>query len=263
MLSYATKSGFVVAGYAGMTGVPFASDLAVLGLSFTRLYDDLLDVRLDEDGGPELERRLRELIEHGRFSPCSDEERLLDRLYREIDRRANRKRGDPLYTAAAAAHGYQAASNCQRDPSVPNAQLVEITRGKGRYGTLTVFALVRPRLCARECELIMEVGEALQMLDDYADVVQDSRAGIHTMATEGQLHLSDIARQFRAARPRLAQYFGQREIREFLGICYLAMWICFLDRRWPGLRAKLVSPARAGRPAGVDLAPRPGTGHAA
>jgi hypothetical protein len=122
--------------------------------------------------------------------------------------------------------------------------LVEVTRGKGGYGTLTIFALMRPALCPEERELIMEIGEALQMLDDYADVDEDRRNGIRTTATEGHLHLADIARRLRAARPLLATYYGRRPTRAFLAVCYLTMWICYLNRRWPRLRPRS-DPARS------------------
>jgi hypothetical protein len=241
-LSYVTKSSFVVAGYARMAGVPFAGDIAMLGLSFTRLYDDLLDGSDDRD----LEGRLGALIGTGRFTPASDPERLLDRMYREIDDRLGRDRDDPLYTAAVAAHSYQARSRCQRDPRTTHAAIAEVTHGKGGYGTLTVFALMRPGLSARERELIIEIGESLQMLDDYADVEQDRRDGIRTMATEGRLRLADVGHRLRALRPALARYYGPRGCREFLGICYLAMWICFIGRRWSQLsRALPPRPSRA------------------
>jgi hypothetical protein len=241
LATYAMRSGFVVAGYARMTGVPFAGDLAVLGLSFTRLYDDLLD----EVGGPDLEQRMTALIEDRPFTPCSDLERLLHRLYREIDRRAGRGRDDPLYAAVRAAHGFQIRSRRQRDPRTSVAALLEISRGKGAYGTLTVFALMRPALPPRERALIMEVGMAVQMLDDYADIEADRQAGIRTPATEGRQQLADVGAALRAARPRLAGYYGPARIREFLGICYLAMWITFVQRRLPRLRAHL-SPVVAG-----------------
>jgi hypothetical protein len=249
LLDYATKSSFVVSGYTRMAGVPFAGDVAMLGLAFTRLYDDLLDDLRDDLGGPDLEQRFSELIEHGRFTPSTDAERLLDRLYREIEQRLGRRRDDPLYIAAVAAHGYQAQSRHQRDPRTPHTTLMAITSGKGRYGTLTVFALMRPDLRPRERELIMEVGEALQMLDDYADCESDRRAGIRTMATEGLLRLTDVARRLRAVRPRLARYYGRRAVREFVGVCYLAMWICFLDRRLPRVSARL--PMKSQSPAAV------------
>jgi len=233
--SYATKSSFVVAGYTAMARIPFAADIAMIGLAFTRLYDDLLD----EAGGPTVEGRLRDLIEHGLFTPTSDTERLLDRLYREIDGRLGRHRDDPLYAAAATAHQFQIRSRDQRDPTTSDAALMAITRGKGRYGTLTVFALMRPNLSARERELIMAVGEALQMLDDYADCESDRDAGIRTLATEGRLHLVHVAGHLRHTRPRLAAYYGRHAVREFLAVCYLAMCVCFVDRRLPGLSARL------------------------
>jgi hypothetical protein len=235
LLSYAAKSSFVIYAYTTMARVPFVADIAMLGLAFTRLYDDLLD----GIGGPDLERRLGELIKHGRFTPATDAERLLDRMYREIDSRLGRPCDDPLYAAAVAAHRYQAQSRKQRDPTTPHATLLAITRGKGRYGTLTVFSLMQPNLSARERALIMEIGEALQMLDDYADYESDRRAGIRTLATEGLLHLADVAQHLRHTRPRLAAHYGQHAIRELLGVCYLAMCICFLDRRIPWLSARL------------------------
>ncbi|WP_133905218.1 hypothetical protein [Actinophytocola oryzae] len=225
-----------------MADIPLAVDIAVLGLAFTRLYDDLLD----EVGGPDLERRLGELVEHGRFTPVSDAERLLDRMYRELEGRLGRRRDDPLYAAAAAAHRFQVRSRDQRDPATPHATLAAISAGKGRYGTLTVFALVRPDLSARERTLVMDIGETLQMLDDYADRDSDRRAGIRTLATEGRLGLADVARRLRHLRPRLAAHYGRGSVREFTGVCFLAMCVCFLDRRLPGLGARL--PVKSSHP---------------
>ena len=256
LLSYATKSAFVLRGYTTMAGIPFPADIAMLGLAFTRLYDDLLD----DTGGPDLAHRLGDLITHGRFTPASDQERLLARLYRALDDRTSRDRDDPLYAAAAAAHRFQTRSTAQRDPATTPATLRSITRGKGRYGTLTVFALMRQNLPSRERALIMTVGEALQMLDDYADRDADRRAGVRTLATEGHLVLGDVARLLHHVRPHLAAHYGRRAIREFVGVCYLTMVICFLNRRlrrhgsWWRVRPSAVPVERPGH--ADDVLPR-------
>jgi hypothetical protein len=259
LLSYATKSSFVLAGYARMAGVPFASDVSVLGLSFTRLYDDLFD----ETESHDLDRRLGELFELGVFTPASDLERLLHRLYGEIDLRLARDRGDPIHTAVSAVHRYQIQARCQRDPSASRFALAEVTRHKGGHGTLAVFALVRPNLGRHEQELILEIGETLQLLDDYLDVDEDRRNHTRTLATEGHLNLAEVCRRLRAARVGLIAYYGHHSVREFLGVCYVTLWMCFLRRQWPrdGTR-----PVRARSPWDVVSRPgesslRPGAGH--
>jgi hypothetical protein len=231
LLTYSTKTCFVIAGYARMTGVPFASDIAVLGLSFTRLYDDLFDETDDED----LPLRLKELFDRNVFTPASDPERLLHRLYGEIDRRLGRDRDDPIYTAVSTMHRYQIQARCQRDPEATHLALAEATRGKGGHGTLAVFALMRAGLRRRERELILEIGEALQLLDDYMDIDEDRLHNTRTLATEGRLRLSDICNRLRAAQVKLVAYYGRRNTREFLGVCYLTLWMCFLRRQWPQL----------------------------
>ncbi|MBP2326715.1 hypothetical protein JOF56_007100 [Kibdelosporangium banguiense] len=229
LLSYSTKTSFVIAGYARMTGVPFASDIAVLGLSFTRLYDDLFDETDDED----LPQRLMDLFDRNMFIPASDPERLLHRLYEEIDRRLGRDRDDPIYTAVSTMHRYQIQARCQRDPQTTDLTLAEVTRGKGGHGTLAVFALMRAGLHQRERDLILEIGEALQLLDDYMDIDEDRLHNTRTLATEGRLALPDVCRRLRAAQHRLVAYYGRRNTREFLGICYVTLWMCFLRRQWP------------------------------
>lgn len=230
LVSYATKACFVVAGYARMAGVPFGADLAVLGLSFARLYDDLLD----EIGG-DLELRLARLFEDGTFTPGSDLERLLARLFGELERRLARDRADPVYAAARALHGWQVRSRCQRDPLTSEAVLAEVTRGKGGHGTLVIFALMRAGMSGAERRVILDVGEVLQLLDDYLDVELDRKNKIRTLATEGFLTLPAVCRQLRAVRSLLAGYYGSRNAREFLGVCYLTVWICFVRRQWPRL----------------------------
>jgi hypothetical protein len=248
LLSYSTKTSFVIAGYARMTGVPFASDIAVLGLSFTRLYDDLFDETDDED----LPRRLMELFDRDVFTPASDPERLLHRLYREIDGRLARDRDDPVYAAVSTMHRYQIQARCQRDPRVTPLALAEVTLGKGGHGTLAVFALMRAGLRRAERELILEIGEALQLLDDYMDIDEDRLHNTRTLATEGRLRLSDVCRRLRAAQVKLVAYYGRRNTREFLGVCYVTLWMCFLRRQWPQLE-----PARHPRST-WDLVIRPG-----
>ena len=230
LLSYATKACFVVAGYARMTGVSFSGDIAVLGLSFARLYDDLLD----EIGG-DLEPRLGRLFEDGSFTPTSDLERLLHRLFGELDRRLGRERDDPVYAAAQALHCWQIRTRCQRDPLTSEAVLAEVTREKGGHGTLAIFALMRPRLSNPERRVILDVGAVMQLLDDYLDVELDRRNKIRTLATEGRLGLPEVCRHLRMTRVRVVGYYGPRNSREFLGVCYLTVWICFVRRQWPRL----------------------------
>jgi hypothetical protein len=229
MLTYVTTTYFVVAGYARMAGVPLDSDLAVLGLSFARLYDDLLD----EHGGRNFPQRVEALFVNGKFTPIGDLEFLLKMMHGEIDRRLDRDRSDPVYAAAIALHRYQVRSDCQRDTQAPLSTLTEITKGKGGHGTLAVFALMRPRISPSERLLIMDLGEIFQMLDDYCDVERDCSNGVRTTATEGYLGLSEICRRLRAARRPLNRYYGRRHTREFCGICYVTACICFLRRRWP------------------------------
>lgn len=86
-----------------------------------------------------------------------------------------RDRGDPIHTAVSAVHRYQIQARCQRDPSVSQFALAEVTR----------------------------------------------------------------------------HYYGHHSVREFLGVCYVTLWMCFLRRQWPRAR-----PGRARSP--WDIVSRPG-----
>lgn len=234
MCEVCAKLCFLLAGYAATAGVPFRADLAVLGGAVARVYDDLID----EYGDGELGERLAGLFDGGGFTPVTPVERLLSALYLELERRLGRDRDDPVYRALIALHDEQIRSRHQRDPAIRPATLADITRAKGGYATVVLFALLRPAMDDREQALIRELGGTLQLLDDYVDAVADRTAGITTSATRGALSLDHICRRLRSLRPALRDYY--RRDQPLCGVVYLHVWMCYVRRHWP-----------AGRPAGT------------
>ncbi|MEV7554763.1 class 1 isoprenoid biosynthesis enzyme [Amycolatopsis sp. NPDC089917] len=241
-----TKISFLIKAYATMAGVPFRADLAVLGGAVARLYDDLID----EYGSEDLAGRLSALFDGGPFSPRNDVERLLSELYREVERRLDRGRDDPIFTAMTAVHEYQTRSRGQSDPEISPVTLMEITEAKGGSAIVVLFALMRPAMSDCEVTLIREVGGVLQLLDDYQDVVLDRQAGIETAAVRGEVTLSDICRRFRVMKRPLAEHYGR--IRPFFAVLYAILWIAFLRLHWPGLG---VGRLPASTPFGVLMRP--------
>ncbi|MEV0698948.1 class 1 isoprenoid biosynthesis enzyme [Saccharopolyspora sp. NPDC050389] len=228
---------FLVSGYAAIAKVPFRADLAVLGGAVARVYDDLVD----EYGDDDLLERLSTLFAGGAFAPANAVERLLFALYLELARRLGRSHDDPINFALAALHEVQVRSQRQRDPTIPSPVLAEITRAKGGHALVVLFALQRPAMGIRELELVRELGEALQLLDDYMDVAADRKIGITTSATRGELSLAHICRQLRRLRPALCDFYGRSQ--PLCGVIYVDLWGSFLRRRWPS-RLAAGTPAR-------------------
>jgi hypothetical protein len=244
--SAGVKLCFLIAGYAAMARIPLRVDLGVLAGAITRAYDDLLD----DVGGDELDRRLAELFRGGSFHPANDLERLFHGLYREVERRLDRRPSDPIFAALRRLHEFQVRSRRQRDPRIPAGELDEITRGKGAYGTVVLLALTKPGMGEEELALLRELGAVLQQLDDCQDVELDRRAGVTTAATRGQLTLGDICRRLRELAPALRQHYGR--VRPLYAVVYVYLWFCFVRRRWPGLGTEA---GRARTPVGILLRP--------
>ena len=239
--SYTVKACFIVKAYTRMADISFMGNLAVLGLSFTRLYDDLLD----EYGGQDLEARLDQLFRSGTFRPASDLERVLHRFYLSIEAALKRKPDDPVFKAVMAVHEYQMLSRRQRDTVDPET-LLEIARGKGGYAIVAMFALMRESMSAEETGLLLQFGEVIQLLDDYQDIELDRQNGVHTVITEGICGLPDVRKILRRLYPQFGTFYGRPGTESFLALLYLTMCLSFLRRHWPALGT---SPRRHRAPA--------------
>ena len=224
--SYTVKACFFVKAYTRMANIPFADKVAVLGLSFARLYDDLLDECDSED----LEARLNQLFQSGTFLPLNDLERVLHQFYETIEVLLGRNPDDPVFKTAMAVHEYQILSRRQREVVTADT-LLEITRGKGGYAVVTIFALMRESMSAEEIGLLLRFGEAVQLLDDYQDIELDLQNDVHTVITEGICGLPDIRMILRRLHPELRMFYGRRT-ESFLAVFYLTMCLSFLRRHW-------------------------------
>ncbi|MFG2053066.1 class 1 isoprenoid biosynthesis enzyme [Micromonospora sp. NPDC048930] len=205
LLSTSVKVSLAMSGYAQATGIAFRADRAVLGSSFTRVYDDLFD----NFRSPRLDERLTVLFEGGPFQPRSDAEALLLALYDTIETALRGEDAEPVYRALRGMHRFQIQSRQQRSAAVSGHDLRRITRGKGGLGTVALFGLLRPALSADEQRLLMELGDVLQVLDDYHDVALDRGAGVVTEVTLGTVTLVETSRrigwlhrEFRRQYPR-------------------------------------------------------------
>ncbi|WP_049569696.1 class 1 isoprenoid biosynthesis enzyme [Nonomuraea sp. SBT364] len=234
---------FVVANYARMAGLPFDAELSVLGGAFARLYDDMID-NIDDAA---MDERLAGLFRGDGIEPATDSEQLLSRLHAAIDERLARPADAPIHGMLLALHEHQLASRGQRDPGISRDDLGKITRGKGGLANVTLLALVQPRMSTEERELIMELGEAFQLLDDYLDQDEDRRDGIFTPITRGEATLADVGARMRALRPKLAAHYGAGPVRPFLSMLFLMMGAICVKRHWLPDRVRR-RPTRARKP---------------
>jgi hypothetical protein len=242
------KLSFLLAAYAKTAGVPFRADLAALGGAVARVYDDLVDRDHDAD----TDRRLTKLFAGTPVAPRTPRERLLHRLYQELEARLGRDRDDPIYAALTALHDEQVRSRHQRDPAIQPVLLADITLAKGGHAMVVLLGLVKPAMTPPERAVGRALGEALQLLDDYLDVSLDRRDGITTAATRDELSLGHICRRLRALRPALVSCYGRAQ--PLTGVLYVHLWWSFLRRTcagWPAARRPfrvLVRWARRHRP---------------
>lgn len=249
LLFASVKGSFLLHSYARMVGQPFPAEISALGGSFARLYDDLID----DIGGLRLEERLTDLF-HGRpFAPRSDLERLLAALYHAIDERLNRPATDPIYKALHALHEYQTLSRQQRDETISGDSLAKITAGKGSYANVALLSLVPRPMDVREWDLVMDLGEILQLLDDYMDVHIDLASGVTTPVIRGEATLGHMIQRLRNFAPQVLTHFGDRG-RPFVAVVYILFIAAFAKRHRPRLsRIRHRRPGRARRPLGILL----------
>lgn len=229
--------------YARMAGRTCDGELVMLAGSVARLYDDMIDNGAD----PAIDAWAASLFRAGGQAASPDRHRrLLAALYAEIRRRAP---GALWHTALLELHDYQVLSRKQRDPATAAAQLGKITAGKGGLACLVLFGLVHPDMSVPQRDVVMEAGEALQLLDDYLDQDADLSDGIATPLNRGEVSLTEVGARLLALRPRLAACYGRAAARPFTATLFLVLAADVLKRHRRG-RAR-----RTGRsPLGLLLA---------
>jgi len=232
------KLGFLAAGYAAMAGVPIRADLAVLTGSITRVYDDLFD----QFGGANVDERLDLLFRGGEFEPANSVEALFVAIYAEILARVGRSPDAPVFAALSKLHAYQVRSRKQAVPSIDDATIDRITRGKGGYGVVVLFDVATVPLDPAGLPLVHRLGALLQLLDDYQDVESDTAAGIATLATRNGASLDEICAGLRELEPRLRAHFG--DPAPLYAVLYVTLWMSFARRRWGAMGAGGPPPKR-------------------
>jgi hypothetical protein len=236
------KVSLALSGYARMAGVPFDADLAVLGSSFTRVYDDLFDNFETE----KLDDRLSALFRGGSFRPASGAESLLLALYRAIDTKLARPNSDPIFRMLSEMHEFQCMSRWQRDPAISAAEVREITRGKGGIGATILFALFRPGMTTDEQAVLHDFGDILQLLDDLNDAAVDRTTGVVTEVTLGTCTLGDLAARMRLLRRRLAVQYPGSGRRRVIGMLLFMLIGAAIRQRTDARRG--VEPPPTGTP---------------
>jgi hypothetical protein len=226
LLATSLKVALAMSGYATMAAVAFDADLAVLGSSFTRVYDDLFDNFTDN----RIDERIAELFCGRAFVPMTDHEALLLALYEHIESGIHRGCDDPFYTIITRLHRYQIQSRRQLDPQISAADVRRITRGKGGLGVTALFALLRPSMSPAEQDVLTELGDVLQLLDDYHDAALDRAAGVATDVTLGTCSLPELGRRVLDVRRRLRAYYP-RSSRRLTGMLYLMLLGGVIRRR--------------------------------
>jgi hypothetical protein len=249
LLSTSVKVCLAMSGYAQAAGIAFQADRAVLGSSFTRVYDDLFD----NFRSPSLDERLTVLFEGGPFQPQSDAEALLLALYHTIETTLRHEESEPVYAALHGMHRFQIQSRQQRRSVVSGQDLRRITRGKGGLGTVALFGLLRPALSPGDQRLLMELGDVLQLLDDYHDVALDRAEGVITEVTLGTVTLTETGRRIGWLRREFRrQYPGCRQDRLF-GMLFMMLARGLLHHLVDQRRHRSGAPPRPGRtPPGPD-----------
>ncbi|MGW3037121.1 hypothetical protein ACWDCB_38710 [Streptomyces sp. NPDC001178] len=234
------KFGLAMLGYARLTGCAPQLDVAVLAGGVTRLYDDLIDGDVDLSA----DARLADLLGNRHFVPGTEVELLLGRMVYEIEGRLGHTPDESVFMALTSLHEYQVLSRRQREPNVPVDVLEKITRGKGSAANLILCGIVKPGLNQVERELVMDLGEALQSLDDYMDIDLDRDHGVTTLASLGVVTLPHIAGRLRAMRPRLVSCYGRRAAGPYCGMLYFLLLKSWVGRRLPVLGRLVRGPAR-------------------
>lgn len=204
LLGTSVKVGFAMWGYASMARVPFDAELTVLGSSFTRLYDDLVDHGDRED----LDTDLASLFAGEPFHPRSRLEELLLLLYDALAVRLPHPPDDPIRSLLRELHAFQLRSRAQRDPGISLPEVLEITRGKGGLGMVALLSLLRPGMSGPERDLLSELGHVFQLLDDLHDLALDRADGITTSATLNACSLTELAARVQGLRSRFTDHYG-------------------------------------------------------
>ncbi|MDI3404591.1 isoprenoid biosynthesis enzyme family protein [Streptomyces cavernicola] len=204
LLATSMKVGLAMWGYASMARVPFDAELAVLGSSFTRLYDDLIDNFERENLGSDL----LALLTGEPFRPCGQLEELLALLYKAIVVRLPHEPGDPIYGVLRELHDFQLTSRLQQGSGLSVAEVLDITRGKGGLAMIALFALLRPVMPAEERDILMDLGDVFQLLDDFHDLALDEAAHVTTSVTLGVTSVVELVGRISRLRSRFIGYYG-------------------------------------------------------
>jgi len=82
-----------------------------------------------------------------------------------------------------------------------------------------------------ERDLLMDLGEVIQLLDDHHDVGLDGVAGLSTSTILGESTLAQLAGKIRELHVRLGGYYGRARVRGLAAALYLVLvGALFADR---------------------------------
>lgn len=221
LLPATVKGAFLLQNYARLVGEQVAPDLALLAGGVTRIYDDLIDNQPEAT----IFDHISVLFEGGSFRPATDLEALFAATYAELERRLPRHLYPICYEGLLGVHLYQRQSRRQHSTAISTDDLREISARKGAQGTLVLLGMVRSQMSAEERALVEDLGALFQHIDDYQDIHDDRRRGVHTVATRGVSTIRLLSRQIGDLAPKLRSQYGNREARVFLaGLrCWLVM----------------------------------------
>ena len=235
---WAVQGGYLIDSYSRLIDRPGAEDVAVAAASFTRLYDDVLDERLD----PELGARLATLFDGQQVGARSDIEWIVGDLFRWLARGVPAHHEDALYGHLQELHCLQLEVIDGRSAKSP-PEVVELTRRKGGAGMAILGGLVNPCITEGEFALLYRLGGLLQLIDDFDDAFEDH--SVRTSANFGRVGFAVLAAELRAVSRDLVRTYGARRARPFVDGLY--NWLVLVGirrvldrvRRFDGHRVKV------------------------
>jgi hypothetical protein len=187
-LHQALRNVWVMNSIQMLLGLPATCSASVFAYSMLYPYTDnyLDDSLLSMQEKRMFNRWLEQRLKGAAWQPRNSRERALSQLVQLIENEHSRITARDVYHSLLAIHTAQDNSLQQqsRRQGVSDADLLEISIGKGGTSVLAHGFLVNRTLSDNEADFIFGYGVFLQLLDDLQDVVVDTECQHATLFTE-------------------------------------------------------------------------------